>query len=181
MEISKKKLFFATLKTMISEHGFFIAIMLSVLIFAINKGANIVFYVFITIVYSIIFSYIIYNSKQVTKYSLTNKYYGDLLRETINKIDEINKLIRDHQDITIRKNFNPHRKIRKIEGCNCIRWKECLMLYQSIMQDILDDANQGCTECYVFKLKIEADDLNKKALQIVNKIDKIKDEAWKYL
>ena len=181
MEISKKKLFFATLKTMISEHGFFIAIMLSVLIFAINKGANIVFYVFITIVYSIIFSYIIYNSKQVTKYSLTNKYYGDLLRETIDKIDEINKLIRDHQDVTVRKNLDSYIKRRKIEGCNCVRWKECPVLYQNIMQDILDNADQECTECYIFKLKMEVDVLNKKALQIVNKIDKIKNEAWKYL
>lgn len=155
--------------------------MLSVLIFTIKNEASIKFYIFISIVYSIVFIYIIYNSKQSTKYYLINEYYGNLLRETLDKINEINKLIRDHQDRTIRKNFNPHRKIRKIEGCNCIRWKECPMLYQNIMQDILDDANQGCTECYVFKLKIEADDLNKKALELVKKIDKIKDEGWEYI
>ena len=183
MEISKKKLFFATIKYLISDYGFFIVIMLSTFIFIIKNEQKILVYIFALIVYSIALTIMISSSIKTARYRLTDSYYSNLLKNILNEINDKKEYIERQQEIMIRENFHYHSNInvKKIRGCNCIMWKECLELYQDIVQDMLDKKEKDCTECGVFQLKKEIEVLTKEALDVIDKRDRIKDEAWKYL
>lgn len=183
MEISKKKLFFATIKYLISDYGFFIVIMLSTFLFIIKNKQKISVYIFAFIVYFIALTIMTYSSIKTAKYRLADNYYSDMLKSILNKINDKKEYIERQEEIMIRENFHYHRNIniKKIRGCNCIRWKECSALYQDIVQDMLDKNEKDCTECGVFQLKNEIDILTEKALDVIDKRDRLKDEAWKYL
>lgn len=183
MEISKKKLFFATIKYLISDYGFFIVIMLSTFIFIIKNEQKILVYIFALIVYSIALTIMIFSSIKTARYRLTDSYYSNLLKNILNQINDKKEYIERQQEIMIRENFYYHINInvKKIRGCNCIMWKECPELYQDIVQDMLDEKEKDCTECGVFQLKKEIEVLTKEALDVIDKRDRIKDEAWKYL